>query len=163
MLGNTFCLAYGRCAACIFFLFLIAAVFFLGVVTGISFGEENVCFECFRWEWRCWWRGSFITSARAVSVPFACPSASAREGLCPRAFCFVGAPPFPRTSDNCECGRICKGYPRKASRLECFTEAGVLAASVANLTNRFASRKARDHGSATVQPCVHSSTHLSHL
>ena len=74
------------------FFFLIAAVFFLGVVTGISFGEENVCFECFRWEWRCWWRGSFITSARAVSVPFACPSAGAREGLCPRAFCFVGAP-----------------------------------------------------------------------
>lgn len=32
----------------------------------------------------------------------------------PRAFSFVGAPPSPRTSDICECGRICKVIPRNA-------------------------------------------------
>ena len=33
----------------------------------------------------------------------------------PRALSFVGAPPFPRTSGICECGRICKVVPRNAS------------------------------------------------
>ena len=32
----------------------------------------------------------------------------------PRALSSVGAPPFPRTSDICECGRICKVVPRNA-------------------------------------------------
>ena len=68
---------------------------------------------------------------------FRVPSCRGTRKVCPRGCCSVGAPPFPRTSDNCECGRICKGYPRKASRLECFTEAGVLAVSVENLLNLF--------------------------
>ena len=32
----------------------------------------------------------------------------------PRALSLVGAPPFPRTSDIGECGRICKVVPRNA-------------------------------------------------
>ena len=32
----------------------------------------------------------------------------------PRALSSVGAPPFPRTSDIRECGRICKVVPRNA-------------------------------------------------
>ena len=47
----------------------------------------------------------FLTGAGAVFNFFA---------LFPRALSLVGAPPFPRTSDICECGRICKVVPRNA-------------------------------------------------
>ena len=36
--------------------------FLIGMVAGFSFGED---FECFQWEWRCWWLCSFLTGAFA--------------------------------------------------------------------------------------------------
>ena len=50
----------------------------------------------------------FLTGAGAV-VKFL------EQVFSPRALSSVGAPPFPRTSDICECGRICKFVPRNSS------------------------------------------------
>ena len=71
-------------------------------------------------------------------------------------------PSFRSTSDICECGRICKVVPRNASKLKCFTEAAVLAASSEKLKDNFSLRVARVHVSATVPPYEHSSGHMSH-
>ena len=55
------------------------------------------------------------------------------ERIGPAHFVLVGAPPFPRPSDICECGRLCERYRG-------FAEAGVLAVSCENLTDRFSTR-----------------------
>ena len=94
--------------------------FLIGMVAGFSFGED---FECFQWEWRCWGLCSFLTGAFVQFRFFLRASPrGARKDLPPRVLEFVRALPFPRPSDNCECGRLCVGYIGLA-------EASVLAVS----------------------------------
>ena len=79
-----------------------------------------------------------------------------------RGFALVGAPlSFRSISDICGCGRICKDSPRNACRHKCPAEAYVLAVSSEKLTTSFSSRGATNHVSATVPPCVRSSSHMS--